>query len=473
MSKHYLICRSWLYFEPSFPFYQQLNHQQDDEILPELDKLCLAHFHDQKEWFKKELRRRMTKMRAAIEKQQRSTSGWGHSKNVRRFRDKNGRVRPILESIRGPRCTSLACRVAQLAGWSNLFKQKDFGNLSPSRMLVVLKEKCTTVKAVEAQLTEYFDANNDWFINLMFFSLPVADFDLSQQSVLEARLVNNIQLNKDRESKRTLDEASLHCLVAEQSTKALEIAKKLAGGAEQGNAPVDIVARARETIAVIRGLPDAMKRIASTDPWPTAGEVRKQIYPAKIWADFWDVALYVGRHRTPAHQDQLLKLIGKITSGVKAFIDMVEHCAQTKNRERMRIYMEEKASFLVECMMVAKEIDLWADDIESLGDKSNPKSGAEVTPVESNIENIATTEQWKSGNEAVKDGSTNLSELIAPIPVVEVVRAVGHKAGRSDKLAEKMKRHNYLLVKSGRKWYCQRKDAIVMFPHHKQRIEEI
>lgn len=60
-----------------------------------------------------------------------------------------------------------------------------------------------------------------------------------------------------------------------------------------------------------------------------------------------------------------------------------------------------------------------------------------------------------------------------PIPVVSVIRAVGHKAGRSDKLAEKMSRHNYPIEVRARKYYCQRADAIAMFPRKKQRIEEI
>ena len=63
--------------------------------------------------------------------------------------------------------------------------------------------------------------------------------------------------------------------------------------------------------------------------------------------------------------------------------------------------------------------------------------------------------------------------LVDPIPVVGVVKAVGHNAGRSDKLADKMKRRNYPVVKMAGKWHCQRADAIAMFPRFKQRIEEI
>ena len=63
--------------------------------------------------------------------------------------------------------------------------------------------------------------------------------------------------------------------------------------------------------------------------------------------------------------------------------------------------------------------------------------------------------------------------LTDPIPVVRVVEVVGHKAGRSDKLTQKMKRRRYPVELKARKWYCQRADAIAMFPHHRERIEEI
>jgi hypothetical protein len=63
--------------------------------------------------------------------------------------------------------------------------------------------------------------------------------------------------------------------------------------------------------------------------------------------------------------------------------------------------------------------------------------------------------------------------LADPISVVSIVKVIGRKAGRSDKLAERMKRRNYPVEKLAGKHHCQRADAIVMFPHHRQRIEEI
>ncbi len=70
-------------------------------------------------------------------------------------------------------------------------------------------------------------------------------------------------------------------------------------------------------------------------------------------------------------------------------------------------------------------------------------------------------------------GQDDLARLTDPIPVVSVVNVVGHKAGRSDKLADKMKRLNYPVEKRAGKYHCQRADAVAMFPHHRQRIEEI
>lgn len=65
------------------------------------------------------------------------------------------------------------------------------------------------------------------------------------------------------------------------------------------------------------------------------------------------------------------------------------------------------------------------------------------------------------------------NRLVDPIPIASVVSAKGHKAGRADKLAKKMRRRNYLVDKIAGKNHCQRADAIAKFPRHKQRIEEI
>lgn len=66
-----------------------------------------------------------------------------------------------------------------------------------------------------------------------------------------------------------------------------------------------------------------------------------------------------------------------------------------------------------------------------------------------------------------------LSELYDSIPVADVVRAVGRKAGRSDNLAEKMKRRGYPIVVAARKFHCQRANAKSMFPDHREQIEKI
>ncbi|GFO81827.1 MAG: hypothetical protein A49_14540 [Methyloceanibacter sp.] len=63
--------------------------------------------------------------------------------------------------------------------------------------------------------------------------------------------------------------------------------------------------------------------------------------------------------------------------------------------------------------------------------------------------------------------------LLEPIPVVSVVKVVGREAGRSDKLADKMKRRNYPVEKRAGKYFCQRADAMAMFPNRRERIKEI
>jgi hypothetical protein len=72
-------------------------------------------------------------------------------------------------------------------------------------------------------------------------------------------------------------------------------------------------------------------------------------------------------------------------------------------------------------------------------------------------------------------GGEKPATLADPIPVIRITKEIGHAAGRSDKLAAKMQRHNYLLEKRAGKWYCQRADAMAMFPNskHKEKIKEI
>jgi hypothetical protein len=86
----------------------------------------------------------------------------------------------------------------------------------------------------------------------------------------------------------------------------------------------------------------------------------------------------------------------------------------------------------------------------------------------------AEIETGSAGSGDRRDGDGADGEgLTDPIPVVEVVRAVGRNAGRSDKLAEKMRRRNYPVEKRAGKYHCQRADAIAMFARFKQRIQEI
>ena len=70
---------------------------------------------------------------------------------------------------------------------------------------------------------------------------------------------------------------------------------------------------------------------------------------------------------------------------------------------------------------------------------------------------------------------TPLTDLEDPIAIIDIVKRLGRIAGRSDKLAEKMQRRGYSLVKSARKWYCQRKDAKALpeFSRYKHQIDKV
>ena len=59
-----------------------------------------------------------------------------------------------------------------------------------------------------------------------------------------------------------------------------------------------------------------------------------------------------------------------------------------------------------------------------------------------------------------------------PVACVWVTERIGNAAGRPDVLARKMRARNYPIAKIANKNYCQRKDAIAMFPRLKHRLME-
>jgi broad-specificity NMP kinase len=74
---------------------------------------------------------------------------------------------------------------------------------------------------------------------------------------------------------------------------------------------------------------------------------------------------------------------------------------------------------------------------------------------------------------AAGEQSGPAAKLVDPIPIIEVVKVVGHKAKRSDHLAERMRRRNYPVEKIAGKNHCQRADAAGLFPRHREFIEKI
>lgn len=140
----------------------------------------------------------------------------------------------------------------------------------------------------------------------------------------------------------------------------------------------DIVARARETATIIRGLPGIARRVREAKSWPMDGEIREEMNPTKIRIDFIDVASYIGRHYTPDHKDQIVFDVGRVADGATAFIEQIEHCTHRYNRETVKICMSNVAHFLVLCMVISTKIDQYAYEIE--------RSNKSVKPTENPVQ---------------------------------------------------------------------------------------
>ncbi len=77
-----------------------------------------------------------------------------------------------------------------------------------------------------------------------------------------------------------------------------------------------------------------------------------------------------------------------------------------------------------------------------------------------------------ASDEAGQDGGKRADEspldsLEDPVPLTWVAEQVGE---RGDKIAEKMRRRQYPIVKVGNRNHCERKHAIVMFSHYKKHL---
>ena len=72
------------------------------------------------------------------------------------------------------------------------------------------------------------------------------------------------------------------------------------------------------------------------------------------------------------------------------------------------------------------------------------------------------------GKQAILGSS--FDDLEDPVKCVWVARQIGNAAGRPDALPRRFKSRNYPIVKRGNVNYCQRKDAMVMFPSLKHRL---
>lgn len=157
-----------------------------------------------------------------------------------------------------------------------------------------------------------------------------------------------------------------------------------------GISAAEIATHARETAAVIRRLPNDIKEIIESNPWPTVADVKQRLSPTKFEIDFANVALYVGRHWSLDHQDRLLIQIAKIGDGVRAFIEQFEHCQQGHDRQSTVFDRKELGFFAVCCLMIATVIDQWAHDIKAKAEvasqQAEPAGGGKSKPSKKPVE---------------------------------------------------------------------------------------
>lgn len=139
--------------------------------------------------------------------------------------------------------------------------------------------------------------------------------------------------------------------------------------------PFEIASIAKRTAETIRRLPSLMKEIVESNPWPPFSEVSKRLDPTKLDVDFMDVALYVERHWTPAHAQKLVGQIHKATDTVRDFLNVYETVTTKYQRENLSWRREDGATFLVVCMMIAKEVAQWAADIEDRAERDGQSRG--------------------------------------------------------------------------------------------------
>lgn len=256
MSHYYLICRSWVFFTPDSPYFKQLNQLPDDEFFPELDRLCLGELRENRDRFKKKFRRQVSERQASLEKHQASRLSQQSS----------------LYVIRGSRSNPLACRIARVAGWVDSTDHEKFGDISPSALLVVFEGEQQIVETVKSQMISFYSTMDNFPLQLMFFSLPVADIESSQRYTMLKRRDYNLS------SRKTPGQPQLHASVERH---AMKIAIKLERDGQNDNTATDKVTDGpalsnRKAAKLLAGL---------TGRKPDAGRITKLIKNKTLQVD--------------------------------------------------------------------------------------------------------------------------------------------------------------------------------------------
>ncbi len=124
--------------------------------------------------------------------------------------------------------------------------------------------------------------------------------------------------------------------------------------------------------------------------------------------------------------------------------------------------------FLPEVAHLAKLVRLTRAEAKDVMDSYHVIMKMQSVAIVEDHPRIACTDHQKSESSP----NSPLDSLKDPVPVVWVADQVGRKAGRRDKLGDKFKRRGFPVRLAARRLYCERADAIKMFPHYRKRLQE-
>lgn len=219
MADYYVFFRTWQDFTKQFPF-DDFNSLRDNEICDALNAHALNWLRTNKVEAKSLLRKKKKELKEKIARRQ--TQFLSRPSGARYSRSSAARLPlpiTLLDTIRGSRTNDLACRIACIAGWVHS-SLRTFGELSPSRMLVVIRTHQVAANAARTILCERFEEQEYWPLTLRFGCISVDDFTFEQRSVLVARFMRNVTKlaqASETNSGQLATEGDIHGIVIEQA----------------------------------------------------------------------------------------------------------------------------------------------------------------------------------------------------------------------------------------------------------------